>query len=77
MVEVCSVSMREMRVLEPSIGLRAFPTRAVVLLAIRAVAACLTCSRHRLRPRLQSAFVQSKWLFCPRKDAENLVDEAE
>ena len=37
----------------------------------------LICSHHRLRSRLQSAFVQSKLLFYPRKDAETLVDGAE
>ena len=36
----------------------------------------LICSRHRLRLRLQSAFVQSKLLFYRRKDAETLVDGA-
>ena len=36
----------------------------------------LICSRHRLRLRLQSAFVQSKLLFYHRNDAETLVDGA-
>ena len=60
-IDVCSISKRETGVRETSTGLRAFPTRAVVLPAIPAVTARKNIGGLAMRFRVRGQRLEGRW----------------